>query len=67
MPNPDFKLERAKECSFAIKFIFLWITAMYDFNKVYLATQPLRDELEKQNKIVSLKMAQLAVKKEELA
>jgi len=36
---------------------------MYDFNRVFLETQPLRLELETAEKIVSTKMAIVAEKK----
>ena len=45
LPNPDFTLERAKTCSLAIRYIFSWVQAMYDFHNVFLQTQPLRDKL----------------------
>lgn len=35
-PNPDFCLERASTCSLAIKHIYSWANAMFEFNKVYL-------------------------------
>ena len=39
---------------------------MYDFNKVFLETQPLRIELENAQKIVEEKMAIVAEKKAQL-
>jgi len=39
---------------------------MYDFNTVFKETQPLRDKLAEQEKILSEKMAELAVKKKAL-
>jgi dynein heavy chain, axonemal len=45
MSDPDFTLDRAKQCSFAVKFLYSWVKAMYDYNKVYLDTKPLRDKL----------------------
>lgn len=39
---------------------------MYDFNKVYRETQPLRDKLDKFQKIVDDKMAELKLKKDAL-
>lgn len=32
IPDPDFTLERAKTCSYAVQFLYLWVRAMYDFN-----------------------------------
>lgn len=34
----DFTLERATQCSLAVKFLYCWVRAMYDFHKVYLET-----------------------------
>lgn len=41
----NFNFEKAQSCSLAIKFIFLWVQAMYDFHNVFVKTQPLRDKL----------------------
>jgi dynein heavy chain len=46
MVNPDFCLDRAKDCSIAIKYLFNWIQAMVDFNRVFLQTEPLRQKLK---------------------
>ena len=35
MVDPEFTLERAKTASYAIQFLYLWVKAMYDFNKVF--------------------------------
>jgi len=40
--DPEFTLERAKTASYAIQFLYLWVKAMYDFNKVFNETRPLR-------------------------
>lgn len=45
MGDPEFTLERAKTASYAIQFLFLWVKAMYDFNKVFNETKPLREKL----------------------
>jgi dynein heavy chain, axonemal len=45
MPDPDFTLDRAKSCSYAVQFLYMWVRAMYDYNKVYLETKPLREKL----------------------
>ena len=45
LTDPDFSLERAKQCSYAVKFLYSWVRAMYDYNRVYLQTKPLRDKL----------------------
>ena len=36
MGDPEFTLERAKTSSYAIQFLYLWVKAMFDFNKVFL-------------------------------
>jgi dynein heavy chain len=46
MKDPKFSLESAASSSFAIKFIFSWVKAMYDFYKVYTETEPIRVKLE---------------------
>jgi len=66
MPDPDFTLERAKTCSTAIQYFFLWIKAMYDYNKVYLETKPLRDQLEATQKLLEEKTKYLKEKKDML-
>jgi dynein heavy chain len=38
LKDPDFAMERAKTCSFAVKYLYSWCMAMYDYNKVYLET-----------------------------
>lgn len=40
---------------------------MYDYNKVFLETQPMRDKLRTAMAIVAEKSAQLKVKKDALA
>ena len=45
MNNKDFTYQRASECSYALKFLYSWVKAIYDYHKVYTETQPLRDEL----------------------
>lgn len=42
MGDPEFTLDRAKTASYAIQFLYLWVKAMFDFNKVYNETRPLR-------------------------
>ena len=63
MCDPDFNLERAKQCSFAVKFLYSWVRAMYDYNKVYLETRPLRDKLAQTMAILDEKTAFLNEKK----
>lgn len=63
MGDPDFTLERAKTSSYAIQFLYLWVKAMFDFNKVFNETRPLREKLEATQKILSQKTAELNEKK----
>lgn len=44
--DPEFTLERARQCSHAVKFLYSWVRAMYDYNKVFVETQPVRDALQ---------------------
>lgn len=66
MVDPEFTLERAKTGSYAIQFLFLWVKAMHDFNKVYLETKPLREKLEATQKLLSEKTAFLKEKMDAL-
>ena len=63
MGDPEFTLERAKTSSYAIQFLYLWVKAMFDFNKVYNETRPLREKLEATQKILADKTAELNEKK----
>lgn len=38
MSDPDFTLDRAKQCSFAVIFLYSWVKAMYDYNRVFKQT-----------------------------
>ena len=64
--NPNFTLERAKQSSFAIKFLFQWVMAMKNYYSVFTFTKPKRDKLEEMRKVVAEKKAELQVKKEAL-
>lgn len=66
MIDGDFSLERAKQCSYAVKFLFSWVKGMYDYNKVYLETKPLRDKLETTKRDLDEKTVYLNQKKKEL-
>lgn len=66
IPQPDFNLQSVERCSFATKFLYMWCRAMYDYYNVYVKTQPLRETLEKTNKLLEEKTAELRVKKEAL-
>lgn len=60
--DPQFTLDRAKTASYAIQFLYLWVKAMYDFNKVFNETRPLREKLEATQKILAEKTAFLKEK-----
>ncbi|CAD8124635.1 unnamed protein product [Paramecium sonneborni] len=64
--DPDFTLERAKQSSLAVKYLYSWVKAIYDYHKVYLETQPLRDELEESYKSLKEKTFNLEQKKKEV-
>ena len=57
MGDPEFTYERAQTSSYAIKFLYLWVKAMYDFNKVFNETRPLREKLEATQKVLDEKTA----------
>ena len=59
-------MERAKTGSYAIQFLYLWVKAMYDFNKVYNETRPLREKLEATQKLLAEKTAFLKQKMDAL-
>ena len=67
MIDPEFTLERAKTGSYAIQFLYLWCKAMFDFNKVFLETKPLREKLEATQKLLAEKTAFLKEKMDALA
>lgn len=46
--------------------MFSWCDAMYNFNKIYLQTQPMREKLKAAEAIVAQKQALLKVKKDQL-
>ena len=56
----------AEKCSFATKFLFMWVKAMYDYFRVFTDTKPLREKLAAMRKIVDEKTAELRIKKEAL-
>lgn len=66
LPNKDFTYQRASDCSFALKFLYSWVKAIYDFNDVFTKTQPLRDQLMSVKKVVAEKTYELQIKKEAL-
>ena len=66
LPDPDFTLDRAKTCSYAVQFLYLWVKAMYDFHNVFNSTRPLREKLEATQKLLSEKTAFLKEKMDSL-
>lgn len=64
--DPQFTLDRAKTASYAIQFLFLWVKAMYDFNKVFNETRPLREKLQATQKLLAEKTAFLKQKMDAL-
>jgi len=64
--SESFNPKKAADCSVAIKYIFSWIMAMYDYNRIYLQTKPLREKLNAVQKVVREKTEELRVKKEQL-
>lgn len=67
MPDPDFNVEKAEKVSKALKPLFNWVKAMYDFNKVFLQTAPLRKKLDEVTKFLNEKTKELMLKKASLA
>ncbi|KAL4427402.1 hypothetical protein ABPG74_009674 [Tetrahymena malaccensis] len=65
--QPEFTFAAVERCSFATKFLYMWVKAMVDYYKVYTETKPLREKLIEMRRIVDEKMGQLRIKKEELA
>lgn len=64
--DPEFTLDRAKTASYVIQFLYLWVKAMFDFNKVFNETRPLREKLEATQKILAEKTAFLKEKMDAL-
>lgn len=64
--NENFSLNVVERCSYATKFLYMWVTAMVDYHKVFTETQPLREKLEEMKKIVAEKTKELKLKKSEL-
>ncbi|CAD8066256.1 unnamed protein product [Paramecium sonneborni] len=66
LSEPDFTFERAKQCSAAVKYLYSWVKAMYEYNKVYIETKPLRDRLIEAQKQLREKTQILNEKKSQL-
>lgn len=66
MGHPKFNEADAYGGSKATGYLFGWVKAMYDFNKVFTETEPLRKQLSQVKQIVEEKTAELKEKKESL-
>ncbi len=66
MNRPEFTFSSVERCSFATKFLYMWVKAMADYYKVYTETKPLREKLVEMRKIVEEKTAELKIKKDAL-
>lgn len=66
MTRPEFTFASVERCSFATKFLYMWVKAMMDYYKVYTETRPLREKLVQMRKIVEEKTAELKIKKDAL-
>jgi len=64
--EPEFQAERVSKANTATRYLWAWVNAMYNYNKVYLSTQPLRDKLAESERILAEKNAELKAKKDEL-
>ena len=67
MKEPDFTYEKAKVVGGPIEALYLWQMAMYNFNTIYLNTQPLRDKEAQVKELVREKTAMLNEKKKIMA
>lgn len=66
MTRPEFNFASVERCSFATKFLYMWVKAMVDYYKVYTETKPLREKLVEMRRIVEEKTAELKIKKDAL-
>ena len=66
MSNSEFAKERVENSNEAAKYLHMWIMAMYQYNKIFLKTQPLRDELAAKKKELAAKQLELHEKRAEL-
>jgi len=66
MSVSEFAKERVESSNEAAKYLHMWIMAMYSYNKIFLKTQPLRDELALKKQELAAKQLQLHEKKREL-
>ena len=66
MGHPKFNEADAYGGSKATGYLFGWVKAMYDFNKVFTETEPLRKQLDEVKRVVEVKQAELKEKKEML-
>jgi dynein heavy chain len=64
--NESYNYEAALKANFALSFLYKWCDAMYEFDKTFRETAPLRAKLEAAEKIVREKTAELKEKKDAL-
>lgn len=62
----SFNYENALKANLALSFLYKWCDAMYEFDKTYKETAPLREKLEAAEKVVREKTALLKEKKDAL-
>jgi dynein heavy chain len=60
--DPYFNAESASKASVAILSLFFWVRALYDFDKIFKNTEPLRIKLAEATAIVNDKTATLKEK-----
>lgn len=63
MKDPDFTEQKAKLVGGPIEAVYSWIMAMYNFNTIYLNTQPLREKEAEVKELVREKTTMLMEKK----
>lgn len=64
--HESFNYESAKSANFALSFLYKWCDAMYEFDKTFRETAPLRARLDGAEKVVREKTAELKEKKDAL-
>lgn len=64
--HDSFNYDQALKANFALSFLYKWCMAMYEFDKTFKDTAPLREKLEAAEKVVREKTAELKEKKDAL-
>lgn len=62
----SYTYENAFKANLALSFLYKWCDAMYEFDKTYRETAPLRAKLDAAEKVVREKTAELKEKKDAL-